>query len=135
MTIRFCAGLLLALTLTALVAPGVRAADGAPLAITADMLTEEVLAANRALAGRRAATAALASEAEAADDLDDPRLMLGTAPNTIGHRVDGRGLIQPRKAGRNFRQVRGVALPVQQGSPPCPPTRSPYPSWPARCRS
>ena len=44
-----------------------RAADQAPLAITADMLTEEVLAANRALAGRRAATAALASEAEAAE--------------------------------------------------------------------
>jgi len=94
MTIRFCAGLLLALTLTALAAPRTLAAEEARPAITADMLAEEVLAANRALAGRRAATAALASEAEAADDLDDPRLMLGAAPNTFGHDVDGRGLIQ-----------------------------------------
>jgi outer membrane protein TolC len=94
MTIRHCAGLLLALSLTAMAAPRGAAAAEAPLAITADMLAEEVLAANRSLAGRRAATAARLSEAEAADDLDDPRLMLGAAPNTFGHRLDGRGLIQ-----------------------------------------
>lgn len=94
MTIRHCAGLLLALSLTAVAAPRAVAAAEAPLAITADMLAEEVLAANRALAGRRAATAARLSEAEVADDLDDPRLMLGAAPNTFGHRLDGRGLIQ-----------------------------------------
>ncbi|WP_405237165.1 TolC family protein [Lentisalinibacter orientalis] len=94
MFIRRCAGLLLALSLTAIFLPRGWAADQVPLALTAEMLTEEVLAANRALAGRRAATAALLSEAEAADDLDDPRLMLSAAPNTFGHRVDGRGQIQ-----------------------------------------
>jgi len=72
MTIRHCAGLLLALSLTAMAAPPGAAAAEAPLAITADMLAEEVLAANRSLAGRRAATAARLSEAEAADDLDQP---------------------------------------------------------------
>ncbi len=94
MFIRRCVGMLLALSLLAIFLPRGWAADEAPLAITAEMLTQEVLAANRALTGRRAATAARLSEAESADDLDDPRLMLGAAPNTLGSRADGRGLIQ-----------------------------------------
>jgi cobalt-zinc-cadmium efflux system outer membrane protein len=90
MTIRICAGLALALIL---VSRGLPAQEAVPR-ITAAMLAEEVLSANRALASRRAASALLRSEADMADDLEDPRLMIGTAPNTFGHDVDARGLIQ-----------------------------------------
>lgn len=91
MIIRSCAGLLLVLIL---LVPMAAVAQAEPPLLTADRLIEEALAANFGLAASRAATAASLSDADVADALDDPRLSLGVAPNTIGSRLDGRGLIQ-----------------------------------------
>ncbi len=91
MTMRFRAGL--ALALLSMAPPPVPAQTG-PILLTPQRLVEEVLVANRGLAGRRAATAAMRSDAEFAGALDDPRLNIGAAPNTFGSELDGRALIQ-----------------------------------------